>query len=139
MSIVSASQRCKTATGIFLFFVCAVATSSFAGDFTLEQVLSSPFPSNLVAASHTGTVAWIFDFKGSRNLWVADAPNFAARQVTSYSGDDGQPIASLRITADGRTLVYVRGSEVNEAGVVANPSSEVLSRKQQVWPGKICT
>ena len=79
-----------------------------ASNFTLEQVMSSPFPSNLVAASHSGRVAWVFDAKGVRNLWVADAPNFAARQVTHYGGDEGLPIASLRITGDGRTLVYVR-------------------------------
>ena len=77
--------------------------------------MSSPFPSNLVAASRSGRVAWVFDAKGVRNIWVADTPKFAARQVTHYCGDEGLPIASLRITADGRTLVYVRGSETNEA------------------------
>ncbi len=95
--------------------------------------MSSPFPSNLVAASRSGRVAWVFDAKGVRNLWVADAPNFAARQVTHYDGDEGLPIASLRITADGRTLVYVRGSETNESGRVADPTNGVWSRKQQVW------
>ena len=46
----------------------------------------------------------MFDVKGVRNLWIADAPNFSARQVTHYDSDDGLPVASLRITADGRTL-----------------------------------
>jgi dipeptidyl aminopeptidase/acylaminoacyl peptidase len=104
-----------------------------ASNFTLEQVLSSPFPSNLVAAKRSGRVAWVFNTKGVRNLWIADAPNFAARQVTHYSDDDGLPIASLRITPDGRTLVYVRGSETNENGRVADPTSGVSARKQQVW------
>ena len=70
--------------------------------------------------SGCGVAQWpgclVFDARGVRNLWVADAPNFAARQVTRYSGDEGLPIASLRVTADGRTLVYVRGSEANESG-----------------------
>jgi len=104
-----------------------------AATFTVEQVLSSPFPSNLVAASRLGRVAWVFNARGSRNVWMADIPSFAARPITHYSGDDGQPIASLRITPDGRTLVYVRGSETNEAGRVADPTSSVSSRKQQVW------
>jgi len=104
-----------------------------AATFTVEQVLSSPFPSNLVAASRLGRVAWVFNAKGSRNVWMADIPSFAARPVTHYSGDDGQPIVSLRITPDGRTLVYVRGSETNEVGRVADPTSGVSSRKQQVW------
>jgi dipeptidyl aminopeptidase/acylaminoacyl peptidase len=78
-------------------------------------------------------VAWVFDAKGVRNLWVADAPNFGARQITRYDGDEGLPLVSLRITADGRTLVYVRGSEANESGRVADPSNGVWPRKQQVW------
>ncbi len=126
------SARLKSLSVLVLFW-CWFTVPLIAGSFTLEQVLSSPFPSNLVAASHAGRVAWVFDSKGARNVWVADAPNFAARQITSYGGDDGDPIASLRITPDGRTLVYVRGSETNEAGLVANPTSEVWSRKQQVW------
>jgi dipeptidyl aminopeptidase/acylaminoacyl peptidase len=104
-----------------------------AANFTLEQVLSSPFPSNLVAAKHSGRVAWVFNTKGVRNLWIADPPNFAARQATHYSEDDGVPIASLRITPDGRTLVYVRGSETNETGRVADPTNGISARKQQVW------
>ncbi len=117
-----------------IFILCLLSPhSAKAAGFTLEQVMSSPFPSNLVGASHSGRVAWIFDAKGVRNLWVADAPNFAARQVTRYEGDDGLPIASLRITADGRTLVYVRGSEANESGRIADPTNGVWARKQQVW------
>jgi dipeptidyl aminopeptidase/acylaminoacyl peptidase len=104
-----------------------------AANFTLEQVMGSPFPSNLVAAGHSPRVAWVFDAKGVRNIWVADAPDFAARQLTHYDGDDGLPIASLRITGDGRTLVYVRGSEANESGRIADPTNGVRARKQQVW------
>src|SRR6267143_1699707 len=117
---------------LFLLFL-SFTSQGAAATFTVEQVLSSPFPSNLVAASRAGRMAWVFNAKGSRNLWIADVPSFAARPVTHYSGDDGQPIASLRITPDGRTLVYVRGSETNESGRVADPTSSVSSRKQQVW------
>src|SRR5713101_4503107 len=126
--------RFRYVSFLLVFIPCLFsAHAATAASFTLEQVMSSPFPSNLVAASRSGRVAWVFDAKGVRNLWVADAPNFAARQVTHYDGDEGLPIASLRITADGRTLVYVRGSEANESGRVADPTNGVWSRKQQVW------
>ncbi|HVO81552.1 MAG TPA: prolyl oligopeptidase family serine peptidase [Terriglobales bacterium] len=118
--------------GALAVVICLGAAAS-AASFTLEQVMSSPFPSNLVAASRSGRVAWIFDAEGARNVWVADTPDFAAHQVTQYAGDDGEPLASLRITPDGRTLVYVRGSELNESGRVADPTSGVWERKQQVW------
>ena len=93
--------------------------------FTLEQVLSSPFPTGLAAAEHGSRVAWVFDAKGVRNVWVADGPDFAhtARQVTHYNQDDGQPIASLRLTPDGKTALYALGSELNGAQESANPAS----------------
>jgi dipeptidyl aminopeptidase/acylaminoacyl peptidase len=118
---------------IVLAVVVCLSVEASAASFTLEQIMSSPFPSNLVAASRSGRVAWVFDAKGARNVWIADAPDFAAHQVTSYAGDDGQPIASLRITPDGRTLVYARGSEANDAGRIADPTNGVWERKQQVW------
>ena len=91
--------------------------------FTIEQVLSAPFPYGLTNASHAPCVAWVFDNKGERNIWVASSPDFAPRQVTHYKGDDGQQIASVRLTPDGKTVVYARGSEVNKQGTSANPQS----------------
>ena len=109
----------------------AVAQSSF----TLQQVLSSPFPSELVAAEHASRVAWVFDAKGVRNIWVADGPDFvhSARQLTHYGEDNGQPIAGLRLTPDGKAAVYAVGTEVNDAQESANPESWVKGAKQQVF------
>jgi dipeptidyl aminopeptidase/acylaminoacyl peptidase len=101
--------------------------------FTVEQVIGAPFPSQLVAARQGERVAWVMERRGERNVWVADGPAFEPRQVTRYQGDDGQQIASLRLTPDGRTAVYARGSEVNDAGESANPASQAQAPKQQVW------
>ena len=124
--------------------VCVVILVSAAGftqaaptAFTIEQVLSSPFPTNLVASENGGRIAWVFAAKGERNVWVADAPNFEARQVTHYAGDVGMPIAALRLTPDGRTIVYARGSEVNSAGETADPTSNVEKPLQQVWAADV--
>jgi len=35
-----------------------------AQGFTVEQVMSSPFPDNLTVAARTPRVAWVFDAKG---------------------------------------------------------------------------
>ncbi|PYL09690.1 MAG: hypothetical protein DME33_03360 [Verrucomicrobia bacterium] len=120
------------------FFVVTVGSTllpvvCFGESFTLEQVLSAPFPYGLTGASHATRVAWIFDNKGERNIWVADAPDFVPRQVTHYKGDDGQQIASVRLTPDGKTVVYARGSEVNKEGTSANPQSLAKLPKQQAW------
>lgn len=121
-----------------IFFISAFLWTSAAQaqtPFTLEQVMSFSFPTELVAAEHGNRVAWVFDAKGVRNIWVADGPDFArsARQLTRYSTDDGQPIASLRLTPDGKTAVYALGSELNDAQESANPLSWTKGAKQQVF------
>lgn len=95
--------------------------------------MSSPFPSQLAAAKDGGRVAWVFNKRGVRNVWVADAPGFKARQVTQYTDDDGVEISSLRITPDGQTVIFARGSETNSAGEVADPTSSVQQPHQEVW------
>jgi len=101
--------------------------------FTVEQVLSAPFPSGLTSALHAPRVAWVFDNKGERNIWVAGSPDFVPQQVTHYKGDDGQPIASMWLTPDGKTVVYARGGEVNKEGTSANPQTLTKTPKQQAW------
>jgi dipeptidyl aminopeptidase/acylaminoacyl peptidase len=130
----------RTLSALSCSLVLLLCASPFTGSaqtaphaFTLEQVLSSPFPTNLVAAENAGRIAWVFLAKGERNVWVADAPNFEAFQVTHYTGDDGMPIAALKLTPDGKTVVYARGSEANDAGEIADPTSGVGKRVQQVW------
>lgn len=127
-------------SGMFLgtalaFFVGLSTLVRAQSSFSLEQVLSSPFPSELVAAEHGNRIAWVFDAKGVRNVWVADGPDIArtARQLTHYHEDDGQPIASLRLTPDGKTAVYALGSELNDAQESANPESWTKGAKQQVF------
>jgi dipeptidyl aminopeptidase/acylaminoacyl peptidase len=105
--------------------------------FTLEQVMSAPFPTGLTAAAKVNRIAWVFNSKGERNVWIADAPDFVARQITRYQGDDGQDIFSVRLTPDGKTVVYARGSELNREGNVANPASELKEPKQQVWATEV--
>jgi dipeptidyl aminopeptidase/acylaminoacyl peptidase len=119
--------RCVAVVSVLLPVCC------FAEGFTIEQVLSAPFPYGLTSAAHAPRVAWVFDNKGERNICVADAPAFTPRQVTHYKGDDGQAIGSVRLTPDGKTIVYARGSETNKEGASANPTSQTKMPKQQAW------
>ena len=101
--------------------------------FTLEQVLSAPFPADLIAAKDGNRLAWTFDQQGKRNIWVAEAPGFAARQLTKYGEDDGQELSQLSFSADGNAIVYVRGGGKNAAGQVPNPTSNPAGAEQAVW------
>src|SRR5437899_12320132 len=135
---ISGSSRLPALFDLVAFLVpgvCAMLVPQMASaqSFTVEQVMSSPFPDDLTAAARVPRVAWVFDARGVRNAWIADAPGFAARQVTHYSADDRMALARLRLTPDGRTVVYSRGSELNAEGDVADPTSNVTRPKQQVW------
>jgi dipeptidyl aminopeptidase/acylaminoacyl peptidase len=112
-------------------------TISAKASFTLEQVMSSPFPTALTSAAKANRIAWVFDSRGERNVWVADAPDFAGRQVTHYQGDEGQDIFAVKLTPDGKTVVFARGSEVSSEGHVANPATETKEPKQQVWAADV--
>src|SRR5258708_18816873 len=99
-----------------LIFDCTTAAWA-QSPFTVEQVVSSSFPSQLVASTHSSRVAWVFDAKGVRNVCLADGPDFVrtARPVTHYGADDGQSISSLRLTPDGQTMHSARGSQLKHA------------------------
>jgi dipeptidyl aminopeptidase/acylaminoacyl peptidase len=129
-----------------LLIILAFAASSIAQNpnstksgFTVEQVMSSPFPTALTSAAKANRIAWVFDSRGERNVWVADAPDFTGKQVTHYQGDDGQDIFAVKLTPDGKTVVYARGSEVSSEGHVANPATETKEPKQQVWAADVET
>ncbi len=101
--------------------------------FTLDQVLSAPFAADLVAAKKANRVAWTLDDNGKRNIWVAEAPKFEARRLTSYLQDDGQELGQVSFTEDGNVIVYTRGGEKNSAGQSPNPTSNPAGATQAVW------
>src|SRR6266851_1561262 len=101
--------------------------------FTLEQVMSAPFPSSLTASKTNNRIAWVLNQEGRRNIWVAEGPGFAARQITKYSEDDGQELSDLSFSSDSSTIVYVRGEGKNAAGQVPNPTSNPAGTEQAIW------
>src|SRR5579864_4138632 len=79
--------------------------------FTLDQIMSNPYPENLIASPSGSRVAWTFNERGLRNIYVADGPSFVPRKITSYDKDDGQELTNLSFSDDGQTIVYVRGGD----------------------------
>jgi dipeptidyl aminopeptidase/acylaminoacyl peptidase len=134
-----ASGGCETLAAIFLAVLLLSLTPfpARAQGFALRQALGYPYPYGLTTAARGERVAWVFNLRGSRNVWVADGPEFSGHQVTHYIGDDGMPIVSLRLTPNGDTVVYARGSETNAQGEVADPTSNVHQPQQQVWAAEV--
>ena len=108
---------------------CACAQNSF----TLEQVMSAPFPSAPVASPTGGKIAWVYNARGVRNIWVAEPPEYRGHSATAYTGDDGQEISELQWTPDARQIVYVRGEAANGAGEYPNPTNDPKGAEQEVW------
>jgi dipeptidyl aminopeptidase/acylaminoacyl peptidase len=102
-------------------------------DFTIEQILSAPFPSELTASKADGKIAWTMYHEGRRNIFVAESPAFKAHKVTKYETDDGQELSQLEFSPDGKFLAYVRGEGKNSAGQSPNPTSDPSGAEQSVW------
>ena len=96
--------------------LCAAAAP--AQSFTLAQVMSGTFNSELSVAPKGSRVAWMANQEGRRNVWLADlsAPNAAAKQLTQYGDDDGQDVGDITWTPDGQSLIYVHGGDFEFPG-----------------------
>jgi dipeptidyl aminopeptidase/acylaminoacyl peptidase len=103
--------------------------------FTVDQILNLPQPDNLIASPVGSTIAWTFNERGVRNIYVADAPDFTPRRLTPYTEDDGQELTNLSFSSDGRTIVYVRGGDhgSNRPADAPNPAGFTDQPKMQVW------
>ena len=111
----------------------APAPAPAQGPFTLEQVMSAPFPTALTASPDGSRVAWVFDEQGARNVWAAAAPDFGGLRFTSFEGDDGTTIHSLAFSRDALHIAFIRGDGPNRAGELPNPTSDPAGVEQALW------
>lgn len=117
-----------------LLLAASVAAPLCAQSFTLEQVMSAPFSSELQAAPKGARVLWISNQQGRRNIWVADAAGSASHAVTNYTADDGQDIGNITWTPDGQSIVYVHGGDFEyPARTFPNPALLVEGVGQTIW------
>ncbi len=125
------------ALGLCLTPVSGVAqTRTAASGFTVEQVRSYPFPTELTASATGSRLAWALNERGIRNLYVAEGPGFAPRRLTAYTDDDGQELTSVSISADGRWVVYVRGGDHSsnfDDALPVNPTFSPTPTRVQIW------
>ncbi len=104
---------------------------------SIDTLMATPFPTDLVAAPSGGRIAWVSSHSGVHNVLVADpvtgtpAPKW--RAVTTYTGDDGLWITELGWTSDAKTLVYVRGDSANRQGESPNPAQLQDGTEQAVY------
>ncbi len=119
-----------------MFFFMLFPTYAQKRSFSMEEIMSYPFPSQLAASSNTDRVVWAFNEKGHRNLFVAEGPDYQVRQLTSYNDDEGQELTNVKISSDGNWVIYIRGGDFgsnwgDEEPV--NPQSLLDPPKVQLW------
>lgn len=122
-----------------LFAAAAVAALAPAAqarpaDFTIQQVLSAPFPSSLVAGPG-GRAAWVFNKDGARNIWISEPQGAgqASRAITAYAGDDGSDMGELAWDPSGSQVLYIRGGSLEGGGPVNIMSRPEGPPPQQIW------
>ena len=139
----------KTALRIavpLLVVVALVRVSAQTASLSIDTLMATPFPTDLVAAPVGGRVGWVSSNSGVHNILVADpitapagAGPFAGRAdlkwrpLTTYTGDNGLWITDLNWTSDGQTIVYVRGDGANRQGESPNPAQLQDGTEQAVF------
>src|SRR5262245_9682573 len=119
-----------------LMFLFLLAAQPALAQYSVDQILGFPSPENLVASPVGSTIAWTFNERGVRNIYVAEGPAFAARKVTSYTQDDGQELTQLSFSRDGKTIVYVRGGDHGsgrQGDGPPNPAQSPIQPRIQIW------
>ena len=100
---------------------------------TIEQYLKPGYPQELVSAKKADRIAWEAYEAGRRNIYWAAAPDFKPRRLTSFLEDDGIDLTDVRISDDGRTVAFVRGTPPNRSGWVANPTADPNGGEHAIW------
>jgi dipeptidyl aminopeptidase/acylaminoacyl peptidase len=115
--------------------LCAARPTVSQQRVTLEQIMSAPFATELVAAPRGGMIAWVQNVLGARNIWIAGPPDYSGRQLTRFSGDDGKYLVQLAYTPDASHIVFVRGG-AHTGTAVPQPPNATLDPdggKEEVW------
>jgi dipeptidyl aminopeptidase/acylaminoacyl peptidase len=121
----------------------AAAPSAQQGALSIDTLMATPFPTDLVAAPTGGRIAWVSSNSGVHNVHIAEPTpgtgpiagrtDHKWRAVTTYTGDDGLWITDLNWTSDGKTIVYVRGDGANRQGESPNPAQLQDGTEQAVF------
>jgi dipeptidyl aminopeptidase/acylaminoacyl peptidase len=124
----------RAATLTLTVLTPGLAVQAHPPSFTLEQIMSAPFPSGLVTTPVGHSVAWVFDIQGCRNVWFADGTGaIKAHPLTQFTGDEGLDIAQLAWSPDAKWISFTRAGDLEEevpANINNSPAGPV---PQEVW------
>ncbi len=100
---------------------------------TIEQFLMPGTPTEVVAAKKAERIAWTAYEHGLRNVYTAAGPAFAPVRLTNVTKDDGVELSDVSISDDGGVVVFVRGTQPNRDGWIANPTADPAGALRTIW------
>jgi dipeptidyl aminopeptidase/acylaminoacyl peptidase len=112
------------------------ASLSQAQHFSIDQVLSGPFASSLIAAPDAQAFAWSSNRAGRRNIWAAweAGGSFKSAALTHFTADDGLELSELAFVPRAQQLLFVRGGDIEYPDKPApNPAELAAGAKQEIW------
>ncbi len=101
-----------------------------------QRFLSAASPLEIVAARKVDRVAWTSFEEGKRNAYTAAAPSYTPVRLTNFTTDNGIDLSGIRISDDGSTVVFVRGTVPNRDGWVANPTADPNGPERSIWAAR---
>ncbi len=128
----------RLAASVMAVLLLPAMRAAYPAVFTLEQILSAPFASDIVAAPSGRAVAWVSNARGRRNVWLAAARSadgrFESHPLTHYTADDGLAIADLAFIPRHEELLYVLGGDFEYPDKPApNPAELPAGVVQQIY------
>ncbi|HEY4008696.1 MAG TPA: hypothetical protein VGM11_00990, partial [Acidobacteriaceae bacterium] len=120
------------ATGGLLFLLSAAWALSAQQPFTLQQVLSAPYASELTAAPVGNQFAWVENAEGHRNLWLG-SPHLSAHQLTIFDQDDGLDVSDLAWSPDATIVAFTRSTEDGPDERPSNPAHLQRDLQPEIW------
>ena len=123
---------------VVLFVAVLPRGASMAGPSspTIEQFLMPGTPTEVVAARKAERIAWTAYEHGLRNVYTAAGPAFAPVKLTNVTKDDGIELGDISISDDGAIVVFVRGTQPNREGWVANPTADPSGATRTIWAAR---
>jgi dipeptidyl aminopeptidase/acylaminoacyl peptidase len=116
--------------------LCSLALLCLSGvranAFTMDDILSAPFVSELAASQDGSALVWCEHERGARNLYLNLGGKIS--KITSFDQDDGQELNSPQFLADNSGVVFERGgSEDNGADANPNPLSLTSAPERDIY------
>src|SRR5438445_3248805 len=103
---------------------------------TIEQFLAPGYPTEVVSAKKADRIAWTAYEHGQRNVYTAVAPAFTPKRLTNVTKDDGVELSDISISDDGSVVTFVRGTQPNREGWIANPTANPAGAERAVWAAR---